>query len=617
MILIHRVSDELHIKQLPGKGSLLFMRIISPSIEELEDPIPGLVSFNHLKEEEKMNRKDIPSLRSETHFQRSISKAPASATPTSLNNATSTATGSSLRRTSKAPLRRRLPWRGNEREAIRRGILMFGLGRSEKVRGVMRSSVKHLQHGLGDIADCCCEFVRACSAYADLRDRAFVENLLYKTNGLGIEVGSEVSERVGQWEKMEKSGAVWLKRIRLLDSLAHVIKLCTNPRTQEIVYNAINSLGDATVPCDWWTREADLALLAGVYSHGFGNYEALRMDDEFVEALKPPWESREMGLETNCHEQNTSKTFFEDNSEAEPLARLSFLQQFDKAYAGGNFTEASKVRKAATYLTGNVGQWWTTLLLQGQARSTWIYFKQIFASAWLSDEFEADVMTEWHQLNAATCKNLDNFNRKFWKALLPVTSYRFVTLTEQIEKYCCGLRKGLRKYCTKTKVTTLTQLIEVANTDNGLLKGEDCEFNTGVKEGSAKKNSAKKYVLNEVLRATQEPAKAWKGKAMAEPTKGPAKKWKIPLPCESDEQRQVPRSENKCFICEQPCHIAENCPQKKRPADFEDKEDRKGKRPMAGLVPFIVPKLLGLSCGATSFPSYPRFVPVPFEIPPS
>ncbi|MCO5572890.1 hypothetical protein L7F22_026651 [Adiantum nelumboides] len=150
----------------------------------------------------------------------------------------------------------------------------------------------------------------------------------------------------------------------------------------------------------------------------------------------------------------TTFTRFDDRKKA-----LSFLQQFEKAYAGGNFTEASKVCKAATYLTGNAGQWWTTLLLQGQAPSTWIYFKQIFASAWLSNDFEADVMTEWHQLNAATSKNLDDFNRKFWKALLPVTSYRFVPLTEQIEKYCCGLPKGLRKYCTKTKVITLTQLI--------------------------------------------------------------------------------------------------------------------------------------------------------------
>ncbi|MCO5554545.1 hypothetical protein L7F22_008075 [Adiantum nelumboides] len=37
-----------------------------------------------------------------------------------------------------------------------------------------------------------------------------------------------------------------------------------------------------------------------------------------------------------------------------------------------------------------------------------------------------------------------------------------------------------------------------------------------------------------------------------------------------------------------PGHIASNCPQKKRPADSEDMEDRKGKRSMAGLVPDMV-----------------------------
>ncbi|MCO5584011.1 hypothetical protein L7F22_037930 [Adiantum nelumboides] len=124
-------------------------------------------------------------------------------------------------------------------------------------------------------------------------------------------------------------------------------------------------------------------------------------------------------------------------------------------------------------------------------------------------------MTEWHQLNAASCKNLDDYDRKFWKALLPVTSYKFVPLTKQIEKYYCGLSKGLKKYCTKTKVTTLTQLIEVANTGNGLLKGEDCEFNTGVREGSIKKNSAKKSFQKKAPRVTREPAKSWKSKAPA------------------------------------------------------------------------------------------------------
>ena len=38
------------------------------------------------------------------------------------------------------------------------------------------------------------------------------------------------------------------------------------------------------------------------------------------------------------------------------LKALTFIQQFDAAYSGGNFTESSKVRKAATFLKGNALQ---------------------------------------------------------------------------------------------------------------------------------------------------------------------------------------------------------------------------------------------------------------------
>ncbi|MCO5592085.1 hypothetical protein L7F22_046079 [Adiantum nelumboides] len=69
---------------------------------------------------------------------------------------------------------------------------------------------------------------------------------------------------------------------------------------------------------------------------------------------------------------------------------------------------------------------------------------------------------------------------------------------------------------------------------------------------------------------------------------GPAKKWKRPIVSKSKEEKKFLTSEHKCFICEQPGHIAPNYPQRKRPADSEDKEDRKGKKPMAGLVPDMV-----------------------------
>lgn len=188
---------------------------------------------------------------------------------------------------SKAPLRRRLSWRANEREALRRGLLMFGLGRSDRVRSVMHSILKQMRHGLGDIADCCWEFVRICGLHADEKERPYAEKLYEKSKDLGIEVGPEVSSRVGPWDRVEKSASGWLKRLVLLDSLGNVIRLCASKETQEAAYNAIDNLKDGTIPFEWWGREADLALLAGVYKHGFGNYEALQGDSQFTSAFRP------------------------------------------------------------------------------------------------------------------------------------------------------------------------------------------------------------------------------------------------------------------------------------------------------------------------------------------
>ena len=57
------------------------------------------------------------------------------------------------------------------------------------------------------------------------------------------------------------------------------------------------------------------------------------------------------------------------NGESDKKKALSFIQQFDNAFSGGNFTEASKIRKAASFLKGNAQQWWSAVLLQGAAPS--------------------------------------------------------------------------------------------------------------------------------------------------------------------------------------------------------------------------------------------------------
>ncbi|MCO5594770.1 hypothetical protein L7F22_048803 [Adiantum nelumboides] len=45
----------------------------------------------------------------------------------------------------------------------------------------------------------------------------------------------------------------------------------------------------------------------------------------------------------------------------ERIKGFSFLEQFDKVFTRRNFTEASKVRKAASFLKRNASQWWNTL----------------------------------------------------------------------------------------------------------------------------------------------------------------------------------------------------------------------------------------------------------------
>ena len=57
---------------------------------------------------------------------------------------------------------------------------------------------------------------------------------------------------------------------------------------------------------------------------------------------------------------------------------MVFLQQFDAAFAGGNFTEISKIRKAVSLLKGNALQWWSSMQLSGRPPLTWVDFKKLF-----------------------------------------------------------------------------------------------------------------------------------------------------------------------------------------------------------------------------------------------
>lgn len=84
--------------------------------------------------------------------------------------------------------------------------------------------------------------------------------------------------------------------------------------------------------------------------------------------------------------------------------------------------------------------------------ATWVDFKKQFEAHWLTSSFEVEMITKWYNLNVTGCCNLEEYTTKFWNVLLPVESYKKVSLKEQVEKYCCGLPYELRDYCTKSKV---------------------------------------------------------------------------------------------------------------------------------------------------------------------
>ena len=152
---------------------------------------------------------------------------------------------------------------------------------------------------------------------------------------------------------------------------------------------------------------------------------------------------------------------------------LSYVQQFDNAFSRGNFTEASKIRKAASFLKGNAQQWWHAILLQGIAPTSWVGFKQLFSHIWLTPTFEVDTNTAWRSLSSRDCSTLDKYTKNFWDALLPIASFRQVPLVEQVETFCCGLPKELRDYCIKKRVDSMTHMIEIAQTGYALLTGQN------------------------------------------------------------------------------------------------------------------------------------------------
>ncbi|KIY98150.1 hypothetical protein MNEG_9811 [Monoraphidium neglectum] len=189
------------------------------------------------------------------------------------------------------PVRKRVDWRPAEREALRRWFLAYGVGRWKEIHSALIESVRSLGHGVGDVEDACWEVLAdiwgALSEEGAADESALIEQLLSlrDTPAPGPTPGAPL-EPMG--DAAARSAA---KRLRLLAELSHLmghLLACGG----EAVAGRLRAVLEAAPPklcpppAPWWGVDADLALLVGVWRHGYGAYGAIRADPELAHAFQ-------------------------------------------------------------------------------------------------------------------------------------------------------------------------------------------------------------------------------------------------------------------------------------------------------------------------------------------
>ena len=96
-------------------------------------------------------------------------------------------------------------------------------------------------------------------------------------------------------EKQDNAASLWAKRMRILDMLADAVSMLRSPNdgvrgeAEEVVaqVTAANPIGVSP----WWDYKCDIAMITGVYDHGYGNYEPIKVDERYREVFAPTREA--------------------------------------------------------------------------------------------------------------------------------------------------------------------------------------------------------------------------------------------------------------------------------------------------------------------------------------
>ncbi|MCO5572638.1 hypothetical protein L7F22_026396 [Adiantum nelumboides] len=138
---------------------------------------------------------------------------------------------------------------------------------------------------------------------------------------------------------------------------------------------------------------------------------------------------------------------------------LSFIQQFDAAFGGENFTESSKLRHVAMHFTKAVRQWWASLKTQDTHPRTWKLCRAAIVKPFLTEDAKDEVLTAWKGLKLEKGESIQQYINKFWDLHLKAIVFKKIDFAEQRQQYCAGLTEDIRAYLNDQKPRTIAEVI--------------------------------------------------------------------------------------------------------------------------------------------------------------
>ncbi|MCO5557823.1 hypothetical protein L7F22_011395 [Adiantum nelumboides] len=202
---------------------------------------------------------------------------------------------------------------------------------------------------------------------------------------------------------------------------------------------------------------------------------------------------------------------------------LSFIQQFDAAFGGEDFTESSKLRHVAMHFTKATRQWWASLKAQNTHPRTWKLFRAAIMKQFLTEDAKDEVLTAWRGLK---------LEKDF---------------VEQRQQYCVGLTEDIRAYVNDQKPRTIAEVIHCSKVAMKIFP---------ISKGAPKPFEQNKKVHGREQVSKDSKGNGSKGKKEKVPYKGPGKL--------SPEKMERYKKENRCYKCGEIGHISRACPRRQQ-----------------------------------------------------